>query len=151
MTVYVIVMVKKQRGACRNTVPAYSPFKYVTRAIPCGLPVEFHPFIEFYSAFSSLFSIFLPIVRYAIGAATNIEDSVPNTTPRIIANENERMLSPPKMNIVSNTRSVEDEVLMVRASVWLIDTLKVVWKSHFGCSLRFSRMRSKTITLSLIE
>ena len=124
---------------------------YVMRAIPYGIAAIYLLSPEFYSAFSSLFSILRPIVRYAIGAATNIQDSVPNTTPRIIANENERMLSPPKMNIVSNTRSVEDEVLMVRASVWLIDTLKVVWKSHFGCSLRFSRMRSKTITVSLIE
>ena len=31
-----------------------------------------------------------------------IDDNVPNTTPRIIANEKLRMLSPPRMKILSN-------------------------------------------------
>ena len=47
-----------------------------------------------------------------------IDDSVPNTTPRIIANEKLRMLSPPSMKIHSNTINVVTEVLMVRARVW---------------------------------
>ena len=80
-----------------------------------------------------------------------IDDRVPNTTPSIIANENERMESPPRKKIQSNTINVDTEVLTVRARVWLIEVLKVVCVSHFGCILRFSRIRSKTTTLSLIE
>ena len=44
------------------------------------------------SAGSSL--ILRPRTMYAIGDAMKIEDKVPNTTPRIIANEKLRMLSP---------------------------------------------------------
>ena len=80
-----------------------------------------------------------------------IDDSVPNTTPRIIANENERIESPPRKKIQSNTINVDTEVLTVRAKVWLIDVLNAVCISHFWCILRFSRIRSKTTTLSLIE
>lgn len=61
----------------------------------------------------------------------NIEDSVPNTTPRIIANEKLRMLSPPKKKIHSNTMSVENEVLIVRASVSFRESLNSVCKSRF--------------------
>ena len=43
-----------------------------------------------------------------------IEDSVPNTTPRIIANEKLRMLSPPRKKIQSNTSNVVEDVLIVR-------------------------------------
>ena len=43
-----------------------------------------------------------------------IEDSVPKMTPRIIANENERMESPPRMKMASNTISVVTEVLMAQ-------------------------------------
>ena len=46
-----------------------------------------------------------------------IEDKVPNTTPRIIANAKLRILSPPRMKMLSNTMSVENEVLKVRANV----------------------------------
>ena len=52
-----------------------------------------------------------------------IDDSVPNTTPRIIANEKLRMLSPPSMKIHSNTINVVTEVLMVRARVWFNESL----------------------------
>ena len=54
-----------------------------------------------------------------------IEDNVPNTTPRIIANEKLRMLSPPRMKMQSNTSNVETEVLMVRAKVSLTEALKI--------------------------
>lgn len=51
------------------------------------------------------------------------EDSVPKTTPSIMANEKLRMLSPPKKKIQSNTMSVETDVLTVRASVWFRELL----------------------------
>ena len=52
-----------------------------------------------------------------------IDDSVPKTTPRIMAKENERMLSPPRKKMVSSTTSVVTDVLMVRASVWFSESL----------------------------
>ena len=54
-----------------------------------------------------------------------IEERVPKNTPRIIANEKLRMLSPPRMKIQSSTMSVDTDVLTVRARVWLIDELNV--------------------------
>ena len=51
------------------------------------------------------------------------DESVPKITPKIIANENERIESPPRMKIQSNTISVVTEVLMVRASVWFSESL----------------------------
>ena len=51
------------------------------------------------------------------------EDRVPKITPRIMANENERMLSPPRMKIANSTIKVVTEVLMVRASVWFSESL----------------------------
>ena len=71
--------------------------------------------------------ILRPRVRYAVGAAMNMDDSVPKNTPSIIANEKLRMESPPRMKIQSNTSNVETDVLMVRASVWLIESLNVIW------------------------
>ena len=59
----------------------------------------------------------LPITRYAVGAATNNDEQVPITTPRIIANAKLLMLSPPRMKIQSNTINVETDVLIVRARV----------------------------------
>ena len=41
-----------------------------------------------------------------------------------MANENERMLSPPKMKMARSTINVEIEVLMVRARVWFNESLK---------------------------
>ena len=56
-------------------------------------------------------------IIYAIGEATNRDDSVPMTTPRIIAKAKLRIESPPRMKIHSNTINVLKEVLMVRARV----------------------------------
>ena len=53
-----------------------------------------------------------------------IEESVPKITPRIIANENERMLSPPRMKMLRSTMSVVTEVTNVRVRVLLNDSLK---------------------------
>ncbi len=55
-----------------------------------------------------------------------IEDSVPNTTPRIIANEKLRMLSPPRKKIQSNTSNVVEDVLIVSATVSFRESLNIV-------------------------
>lgn len=62
----------------------------------------------------------------------NNEESVPKITPRIIANEKLRMLSPPKMKIASNTTNVLNDVLIVRASVVFKESLNNVYLSRFG-------------------
>ena len=63
------------------------------------------------------------MVRNAIGAATKIDEQVPKMTPRIIANEKLRMLSPPRMKMQRSTMRVVTEVLMVRARVWFSESL----------------------------
>ena len=62
----------------------------------------------------------------------NNDESVPNTTPRIIANEKLRMLSPPRMKIQSNTINVLIEVLIVRARVVFSERLNNSRLSRFG-------------------
>lgn len=62
----------------------------------------------------------------------NNEESVPKITPRIIANEKLRMLSPPKMKIASNTTNVLNDVLIVRASVVFKESLNKVYLSRLG-------------------
>ena len=68
-----------------------------------------------------------------------------------MANENERMESPPRMKIASNTINVETDVLMVRARVSLIESLNNFCLSPLGCKRRFSRIRSNTTTESLMS
>ena len=62
----------------------------------------------------------------------NNEESVPNTTPRIIANEKLRMLSPPRMKIQSNTINVLTDVLIVRERVVFNERLNNSSLSRFG-------------------
>ena len=93
----------------------------------------------------------LPKVRKAMGAAMKIDESVPKMTPRLMAKAKLWMLSPPKNKMQSNTISVENDVLMVRANVWLILSLNKLRKSCLGCNFMFSRIRSNTTTLSLME
>lgn len=69
---------------------------------------------------------------YATGDATKIVASVPMITPRIIANTKLRIESPPRMKITTNTNKVDNEVMIVRPRVELIDLLMVVKKSCFG-------------------
>ena len=54
----------------------------------------------------------------------NNDESVPKITPRIIANEKLRMLSPPRIKIQSNTSKVLIDVLIVRARVVFNESLK---------------------------
>ena len=81
----------------------------------------------------------------------NNEESVPKITPRIIANEKLRILSPPRIKIHNNTTSVLTDVLIVRASVVFKDSLNKLNLSRFGYKWWNSRTRSKITTLSLIE
>ena len=52
---------------------------------------------------------------------TNIDEYVPIKTPRIIAKENPLRISPPNINIENKASNVVTEVIIVLASVSLID------------------------------
>ena len=73
-----------------------------------------------------------PSVRKAPGDATKMVAKVPTITPRIIAKMKLRMESPPRMKITNRTNRVEQEVMIVRPRVELIDLLMVVKKSCLG-------------------
>ena len=80
--------------------------------------------IKAYFTSSTSSTIVFFLMRYAVGAATKMDDSVPNTTPKIIAKAKLRMLAPPKQKITANTMNVETEVLMVRFNVLFSEVLK---------------------------
>ena len=65
-----------------------------------------------------------------MGAARKMELVVPKMTPRIMANENDRMLSPPNRKMQMSTKRVVKEVINVRQSVLLSDSLKRVKTSR---------------------
>ena len=67
---------------------------------------------------------------------------MPITTPKIIAAVKERITSPPNMNSASNASSVVSDVMVVRDSVWLIDSLRSCGSDIFLYRRRFSRTRS---------
>ena len=64
---------------------------------------------------------FIGAILTAIGYSIN--DNVPITTPKIIANAKLRIESPPRMKIHSNTINVLNDVLIVRASVVFNESL----------------------------
>ena len=80
-----------------------------------------------------------------------IDENVPKTIPSIIVNEKLRMLSPAKKKQIISTSNVAVPVLIVRASVWFSESLKSVHLSRLVYSPMFSRIRSNTTTLSLME
>ena len=90
------------------------------------------PLIKFYTYYLFSFLSFLFITRNAIGAAKKSDEQVPYITPRIIANEKLRMLSPPRKKMKSNTSNVVNEVLIVRANVVLSELLKRSFLSCLG-------------------
>ena len=53
----------------------------------------------------------------------NKEEKVPNTTPKIMANEKLRMLSPPKIKITTSTINVDEPVNNVRVNVEFSESL----------------------------
>ena len=77
----------------------------------------------YYSSVAGTTTFLFFIMLYAIGDAMNSDDNVPITTPKIIANAKLRIESPPRMKIHSNTINVLNDVLIVRASVVLNESL----------------------------
>jgi hypothetical protein len=65
-------------------------------------------------------------VSTIIGDATNNEEYVPTITPTIKANINPLITSPPKRKIISSTKNVVKDVLIVLLNVefndWLINS-----------------------------
>ena len=103
----------------------------------------------FYLIFS--FLLFLLIRSYTIGAAVNTDEYVPTPMPKSIAKANPRSISPPKIQMISNTNMVESEVFMVRPKVLLIAEFYSSFSGRLGYRVTHSRIRSKMITVSLME
>ena len=61
------------------------------------------------------------MVSQRTGVAMNKEEYVPTTIPTNIANINPLIDSPPKINMINNTKIIVNEVLMVLDIVELID------------------------------
>ena len=101
--------------------------------------------------FDSYSALFFFKNSKAIGAETKIEEYVPTKIPTNKAKVNPRIESPPKMKMANNTTSVDIDVLKVRRKVLLIALSILVLRSRFGCKPTNSRMRSKIITVSLME
>ena len=68
-----------------------------------------------------------------------------------IVNANPRSTSPPKKYSASTVNSVVPDVMIVRLSVWLTDSLTVVSSDSRRLVRRFSRIRSKMTMVSLTE
>ena len=62
-----------------------------------------------------------------MGEAMKMEEKVPRITPMVMAKAKGWMLLPPSSRMHSNTMRVDTEVLMVRAKVWLMESLKSTW------------------------
>ena len=58
-----------------------------------------------------------------MGEAMNSDENVPITTPRIMANEKLRMLSPPRKKMMTSTINVDEPVNNVRVSVEFNESL----------------------------
>src|SRR5574344_323698 len=99
----------------------------------------------------SITSPFFFIKMYEIGVATNNEEYVPTMIPTAIENTNPLIESTPIKNIINNVRTVVKEVLIVRLIVLLTPWLNNGLVLRFGYSLVYSRIRSNTTTVSLIE
>ena len=97
---------------------------------------------------SCLLTANAPIV--SSGQAMKIDDSVPITAPIIWLSASPSSEPPPYRYSASTDRKNTSEVMIVRDSVWLID--RFITSSGSTRRLRkFSRTRSKTTMVSLIE
>ena len=100
--------------------------------------------------FSSAFFLNLLAKSKEIGVAMNSDEYVPTMIPTNKAKMNPLIDAPPKMNIANNTTMVDNEVLNVRRSVEFNASFTTCSSSRFGYSLRYSRIRSNTTTVSLM-
>src|SRR5882757_8990143 len=85
------------------------------------------------------------------GAARKIDEYVPTITPMFIANANSFTTPVPKMFMINVVANTVDEVKIVRTSISLIE-MSMMRSIFLSLSFAwFSRIRSKTITVSLTE
>jgi hypothetical protein len=71
--------------------------------------------------------------------------------PTIRATENGPIASPPRNSRANSTSSVVRPVMMVRPSIWLIEMFMTSIGSTPRSFRKFSRIRSKTTTVSFSE
>src|SRR5208282_5013292 len=86
-----------------------------------------------------------------IGAAIAIEEYVPIRIPMTRAKLKPCSTSPPKRNSASTVRKVKPAVKIVLLKVWLMLLLTMSARFSRRSSLMFSRMRSNTTMVSLLE
>jgi len=80
-----------------------------------------------------------------------IDEYVPTMIPMIMTNENPRSTSPPRKKRTTTTTKVSSDVRTVRDSVWLMEWFTSSASGARRFFSRFSRIRSKTTTVSLTE
>ncbi len=90
-------------------------------------------------------------IQMRIGAATYIELNVPVKIPNAITIANGRITSPPRTSSAITDDRDRACVMTERGSVSLIDLLSVTYSDSLRRLCRFSRTRSKMITVSFIE
>ena len=81
----------------------------------------------------------------------NTLEYVPVMMPTTIVNAKPCSTSPPKKNSARAVSSAVPDVMTVRPSVWLIDTLMTWFSESRRMPRRFSRIRSKMTIVSLVE
>ena len=90
-------------------------------------------------------------IHMKIGVARKIDEYVPTITPTFIANAKFFTRPVPKMFMISVVANTVDDVRIVRTSISLSE-ISMMRSSFLSFSLAwFSRIRSKTITVSLTE
>ena len=73
------------------------------------------------------------------------------STPIIMAKAKSWMMPPPRTNSVIRTIRVVKDVRIVRPRVSLMLVLRITSRRFLWCFLKFSRMRSNTMIVSLRE
>ena len=101
-------------------------------------------------AFAATGALLFPPPISSSGAAIAKEEYVPTNTPMSIAKAKPCTPGPPKRYSVPTASSVVPEVRTVRLIVWLIESLTICGVGS-GRRPLFSRMRSKTMIVSLSE
>jgi hypothetical protein len=77
-----------------------------------------------------------------------IDEYVPDAIPTIIAKAKSFSVSPPKTSSIVTRKTAERPVISDRVRTSLIDRLTIWEKAARGIRGTFSRIRSKTITVS---
>ena len=133
-----------------TAIPECVPLSRVQKNSSCKKELFCINLKYFFYFFSSTFFLNLLVKSKEIGVAMNSDEYVPTMIPTNKAKMNPLIDAPPKMTIANNTTMVDNEVLNVRRNVEFNASFTTCSSSRFGYSLRYSRIRSNTTTVSLM-